>query len=46
LGQVESLKVLALIERRVEDDREESYRKMLKAERWEVPVVEVVYRNW
>ena len=45
LGRVECLKVLALIERRVEDDREESFRKMLKAERWEVPVAEVVYRN-
>ena len=45
LGEVESLKVLALIERRVGDDREESYRKVLKAERWEVPVVEVVYRH-
>lgn len=44
-GEIESLKVLALIERRVEDDREESYRKLLQAERREVPVVEVVYRH-
>lgn len=45
LGQVEGLRVLALIERRLEDDREECYRKLLKTEQWEVPVVEVVYRQ-
>jgi len=33
-----------MVERRLEDN-EPAYRERLRCERWEVPVVEVVYRS-
>ena len=33
-----------MVERRAEDSEEE-YRRLLRSERWEVPVAEVVYRH-
>lgn len=42
LEEFESLRVLALTERRAEDS-EGAYRSQLCSERWELPVVEVVY---
>ncbi|MBN1548780.1 MAG: RecQ family ATP-dependent DNA helicase [Syntrophaceae bacterium] len=43
--QVESIKVMAMIERRAEDSKELGYKKLLKVESWEVPVLEVVWRQ-
>ncbi len=43
LDGVESVRVVAMVERRVEDN-EPAYRERLRCERWEVPVVEVAYR--
>jgi ATP-dependent DNA helicase RecQ len=45
LSQVESLKVLAMIERQVDDSKDPEYQKLLKAGRWEVPVLEVVWSS-
>ncbi len=44
LGDVESVRVVAMVERRAEDNEPE-YRDRLRCERWEVPVVEVAYRS-
>ena len=44
LGNVESVRVVAMVERRVEDN-EPAYRERLRCVRWEVPVVEVAYRS-
>ncbi len=44
LGDVESVRVVAMVERRLEDN-EPAYRERLRCERWEVPVVEVAYRS-
>ncbi|MCP3958701.1 MAG: RecQ family ATP-dependent DNA helicase [bacterium] len=44
LDVVEWVRVLAMIERRMEDN-EPAYRERLRCERWEVPVVEVAYRG-
>lgn len=44
LETVESVRVLAMVERRSEDATGE-YRDRLRCERWEVPVAEVVYRS-
>lgn len=41
LDQVEEIRVLALVERRAEDN-EPAYRDRLRCDRWEVPIVEVV----
>ena len=43
LAGVESIRVLALVERRAEDS-EEAFRSRYRCERWEVPVVEAVDR--
>lgn len=40
--QVESIKVLAMVERRADDAKEPDFKKLLKVDRWEVPVLEVV----
>lgn len=45
LSKVENLQVVAIVERRAEDVQDEEYRKLLHVKRWEVPVVEVVYRQ-
>jgi len=42
LEAIEAVRVLALVERR-SSDSESEYRARLQCERWEVPVVEVVY---
>ncbi len=44
LDDVESVRVVAMVERRAEDNEPE-YRARLRCERWEVPVVEVAYRS-
>ncbi len=44
LESIESIRVVAMVERRSEDSEGE-YRRQLRCERWEVPVAEVVYRN-
>ena len=44
LHAVESVKVVAMVKRRAEDNEPE-YRERLRCERWEVPVVEVAYRG-
>lgn len=41
LGEIESARVVAMIERRA-DDSEEPYRSRYLVERWEVPLVEVI----
>ncbi len=41
LDSVESVRVVAMVERRLEDNEPE-YRDRLRCERWEVPVVEVI----
>jgi ATP-dependent DNA helicase RecQ len=43
LAGVESIRVLALVERRAEDS-EEAFRSRYRCERWEVPLVEAVDR--
>ena len=43
--QIESINVMALIERRADDVKEASFKKLLKADNWEVPVLEVVWRQ-
>lgn len=44
--QVESIKVMAMIERRVDDSKEPDYKKLLKVDSWEVPVLEVVWTQY
>ena len=44
LDNIEQITVLAMVHRRSEDSREE-FRGQCRSEHWEVPVVEVVYRN-
>ena len=41
LGKVEKVRVVAMVERRREDN-EPAYRERLRCDRWEVPVVEVM----
>lgn len=43
LAEIETVKVLAVIERHAEDS-EEPYRSRYGCERWEIPLVEIVYR--
>lgn len=43
LPLVESLKVLAMIERRADDSKDPDFRKLLKVDCWEVPILEVVW---
>ncbi|MBN1956932.1 MAG: ATP-binding domain-containing protein [Desulfuromonadales bacterium] len=43
LGDIEKVTVQAMVERRMDDSKDPDFRKLLKAESWEVPVVEVVY---
>jgi len=45
LGQIESVKVLAMIERRSEDANDPGYKALLKVDRWEVPLLEVVWSS-
>ena len=42
-GLVQSVKVIAMIERRADDSKEPEYKKLLNVERWEVPMLEVVW---
>jgi len=42
-GLVQSVKVIAMIERRADDSKDPEYKKLLNVERWEVPVLEVVW---
>ncbi len=44
LDDIESLRILAMVKRRAEDS-EGAYRSRLRCEQWEVPVVEVIYRQ-
>jgi ATP-dependent DNA helicase RecQ len=44
LEAIETIRVVAMVERRAEDSEDE-YRARLRCERWEVPVAEVVYRR-
>jgi ATP-dependent DNA helicase RecQ len=41
LSDVESMRVVAVVDRRAEDS-EEAFRSRYRCERWEVPLVEVV----
>ena len=43
LARIETVRVIAMIER-FREDNEESYRSSCKVEEWEIPVVELVYR--
>ncbi|WP_020677321.1 RecQ family ATP-dependent DNA helicase [Geopsychrobacter electrodiphilus] len=43
LNLVESLKVIAMVERRADDSQDLDYKKLLKVDRWDVPVLEVVW---
>ncbi|MGK2905492.1 MAG: RecQ family ATP-dependent DNA helicase [Desulfuromonadales bacterium] len=43
LEHIESLKVIAMVERRTDDSKDQSYQKTHKVNRWEVPVLEVVW---
>ena len=43
LPQIESVKVIAMIERKIDDTKDPVFQKRLKSERWEVPVLEVVW---
>ncbi len=43
LENIKSIKVIAMVERRVDDSKDSDFKKLLRAERWDVPVVEVVY---
>ena len=45
LGSIEKITVQAMVERRIEDSKDPDFRKLLKVENWEVPVVEVVYSS-
>ena len=45
LPQIENVKVLAMIRRRVDDSKDPGFQKLLKADKWEVPVLEVVYSS-
>lgn len=42
-GQIESIKVLAIVERRTDDSKNPDYKNLLQVESWEVPVLEVVW---
>ncbi len=44
--QVESVKVLAMVERRAEDSKEPNFKKLLKVDLWEVPILEVVWAGF
>lgn len=41
--QIESIKVLAIVERRTDDSKNPDYKNLLQVESWEVPVLEVVW---
>lgn len=41
--QIESINVMAMIERRIDDSKEPDYKKLLKVDSWELPVLEVVW---
>jgi ATP-dependent DNA helicase RecQ len=43
LDHIETVRVIAMI-KRYRDDSEECYRSRCKVERWEIPMVELVYR--
>ena len=43
LGQIESVKVLAMIERRFDDVNDPAYKALLKVNNWDVPILEVVW---
>ncbi|MCF6239660.1 MAG: RecQ family ATP-dependent DNA helicase, partial [Candidatus Marinimicrobia bacterium] len=43
LQNIESIKVIAMIERRADDSKDSDYSKLLKVDCWEVPVLEVVW---
>ncbi len=43
--QIESVKVIAMIERRPDDSKDLDFKKLLKVDSWEVPVLEVVWTD-
>ena len=44
LDEIESARVVAMVERR-DEDSDGTFRSKLRVERWEVPLVEIVYRS-
>ena len=40
---IESIKVITMLERRADDSKNSDYRTLLKVDRWEVPVLEVIW---
>lgn len=43
--QIESIKVLAMVERRTDDSKNPDFKNLLQVESWEVPVLEVVWSS-
>jgi hypothetical protein len=43
LQHIESINVIAMLERRTEDSKNPGFQKLLKVDSWEVPVLEVVW---
>jgi ATP-dependent DNA helicase RecQ len=42
-GHIENTRVIAMVERRADDSTDPAYKKLLKVDSWEVPVLEVVW---
>jgi hypothetical protein len=40
---IENTRVIAMVERRADDSKDIAYKKLLKVDSWEVPVLEVVW---
>jgi ATP-dependent DNA helicase RecQ len=45
LDRIESIKIIAMVERRTDDSKDQSYQKLHKVDKWEVPVLEVVWAS-
>ena len=45
LNLIESLKIIALVERRADDSQDPDFHRLLKVDSWEVPVLEIVWSN-
>jgi len=43
LPLIEGLKVVSMVERRADDSKDPDFRKLLKVDRWEVPILEAVW---
>jgi len=41
LANIESIRVIAMVERRAEDSQDSDFKKLLKVACWEVPIVEM-----